>query len=133
MFIVRTKADSGIKTFVFQTYDGAEKAVNWVMKTTAAGFLAEVKAEDSTKGKILREWDRKHRLYADKYTRGLSYNIRSGRYRDTIYAVLGSEEECLAMAKKTNDEITCWASTHCHVEHLVGPLWQCVYTEPYTD
>lgn len=133
MFIVRTKTDSGINTFSFKTKEGAEQAAGWIMKTSAAGFIAEAESADSMKGKILQNWDHKRRLYADKYSRKLEYDIKYGRYRDTVYAVLGTEDECLKMSEETNAEAVCWASTHCHVEHLVGPLWQCVYTEPYTD
>lgn len=148
MIILRVKTNDGITTFPFQQImipgttekqahdaeiEAANKAAYYVMKTTAAGFIAEADSIDSTSGKILKKWDHQQHLYGDKYSRRLSYHIRGGAYQDTKWAVLGTEEECNRLAEKTNAEATCWASVTCHVEHLVGPLWQCVYCDPYKD
>ena len=148
MIILRTKTNDGVKTFLFhqvlipgttpqQAHDAeleaANKAAYYVMKTSAAGFIAEAESVDSTSGKILKKWDHRQHLYGDKYSRRLSYHIRGGAYQDTKWAVLGTEEECLRMAEETNAKATCWASVSAHVEHIVGPLWQTVFTDPYKD
>ena len=133
MYIIRTKTDDGIKTFPFQTLEGLKKAAEYVKRTSAAAFSAEVDSETDTKGKLIEKWDHKYRLYGNEYRRALSYDIRSGAYRDDEWGVLGTEMECLEMARKQNAKITCWADTNCHVEHIVGVLWVCVYTRPYTD
>lgn len=133
MYILRAMTDDGIKTFPFQTIDGLEKATEYVMRTSAKGFTAEVDSEDAKAGKVIKAWDHKKHLYGNVYRRSLKYDIRSGAYRDDVWGRLGTEEECLAMAKEQNDKITCWADTHCNVEHIVGVLWVCVYTRPFTD
>ena len=148
MIIIRVKTNEGVTTFPFQqvvipgttqkqAYDAeieaANKAARYIQKTTAAGFIAEVDSIDSKNGKILKKWDHRKHLYGDKYSRRLSYNICSGAYRDTEWAVLGTEEDCNKMAEETNSKVTCWADTTCHIEHVVGPLWQCVYNKPYLD
>lgn len=133
MLILRTKTDDGITTFVFENESDATKAAQYVMKTTAAGFVAKVNSPEDTKGEILQKWDHKHHLYGNKYERSLSYYIRHGRYRDTEWAVIGTKKECDEMAEKTNKNATCWADTTCCVQHLIGPVWQCVHTSPYLD
>lgn len=133
MYILRAKTDDNITTFSFQILEAANEAASYVMRTSAAGFIAEVESESSTNGKILKKWDHKRHLYGDRYARKLSYTTQSGAYRDTVWAVLGHEEECRHMADETNAKADCWASTTCHVKHLVGPLWQCVFCDPYKD
>ena len=148
MFILRTKTDDGIKTFVFHQpiipgttakmareaeFEAAHKASNYIMRTSAAGFIAEVNSPEDTRGALVKKWDHKRRLWKDMYVRQLNYTVDSGRYRDRVWAVLGTEEECRTMADETNAKAECWADIRCHIEHLVGPLWQCVYCDPYKD
>ena len=148
MIIMKTKTDKGVTTFVFHQvvipgttaeqakhaeHEAANKAAGYVMRTSAAGFVAEVDSADSTHGKILKQWDNYKSISDGRKFRTLRYHIQSGAYKDTKWAVLGTEEECLEMATETNSKATCWASVTCHVEHLVGPLWQCVYCDPYKD
>lgn len=147
MIILRVKTNDGITTFPFQQImipgttekqaraaelETANKAAHYIQKTTAAGFIAEAESADSTSGKILKQWDNCWK-YGNKISRRLSYHIRSGAYQDTEWAVLGTEEECCRMAEETNAKATCWASVSAHVEHIVGPLWQTVFTDPYKD
>jgi hypothetical protein len=148
MIILKAKTNDGVTTFPFHQVlipgttpqqardaelEAANKAAYYVMKTSAAGFIAEAESVDSASGKILKKWDHRQHLYGDKYSRRLSYHIRGGAYQDTEWAVLGTEEECLRMAEETNAKATCWASVSAHVEHIVGPLWQTVFTDPYKD
>ena len=139
MIILRTKTDDGVRTFQFVESSReaeltcANKAAYYIMKTTAAGFIAETDSVDAARGKILQKWDHACILFGTEYRRKLSYSIKYGNYSDTVWAVIGTEKECIRMAEETNAKCTCWASTTCHVEHLCGPLWQCVYTDPYKD
>lgn len=147
MIILRVKTNDGITTFPFQQImipgttekqaraaelEAANKAARYIQKTTAAGFIAEAESVDSTSGKILKQWDNCW-SYGDKVSRRLSYHIQSGAYKDTEWAVLGTEEECHRMADETNAKAVCWASVSAHVEHIVGPLWQTVFTDPFKD
>ena len=148
MIIMKTRTDKGITTFVFHQvvipgttaeqakhaeFEAAHKAAKYVMRTSAAGFIAEVDSPDSTCGKILKPWDHYKTMLDGRKIRSLRYHIQGGAYRSSEWAVLGTEEECNKMAEETNAEAKCWADITCHVEHIVGPLWQCVYHDPYKD
>ena len=144
MIIIRTKTDMGITTFPFvqpvipgttekqaksAELEAAKEAVSWIMKTTAAGFMAEVESEDSTSGKILQKWD-----HCTRYgKRDLWYQIKYGAYKDDVSAIFGTEEQCLQMAEEINKKASSWWDTNAHVEHVVGSLWQTVIVHPYTD
>ena len=144
MIIIRTKTDKGITTFPFvqvvipgttteqakaAELEAAKQAASWIMRTTAAGFMAEVDSEDSTSGKILEKWD--HRTRYGK--RDLWYQIKYGPYKDDTSAVFGTEEQCLQMAEEINKKSSSWWDTNAYAEHVVGSLWQCVIVHPFTD
>lgn len=148
MIILKTKTDEGVQVFNFTqvvipgtteeeaaeaSIEAAMKAATYIMKTSAAGFVAEVNSINDTRGKILKAWDHKKRIYGNTYRRELSYNIKYGAYKDHVWAVLGTEENCLEMASQQNKKCQGWYDTSAHVEHLVGSLWQVVYTSPYLD
>lgn len=146
--IVRVMADDGVMTFDCtqplvpnMTEQEAKKAsleiagqiIFWVKRTSAAGFVAEVRNPDDMRGKILKKWDNKELLYGDKFIRRLCYNIRGGAYSDTVYAYLGTEDSCSKRAEKINKDCKGWWCTSARIEQLCGPLWQCVVTKPYLD
>ena len=148
MFILRMLTDDGIQTLVFDqpiipgttakmardaNIEASNKAAQYVMKTSAAGFIAEVESPDDMQGKIVKKWDHKTHLYGDKYARHSSYSIRYGKYRDTVDGYLGTEEWCRNKCDEVNKDCEGWYSKHAHLEHIVGPLWQCVVTSPYLD
>ena len=127
MFTVRTKNKEGkVVTFDFQTIGELNTAVRYFSKTNAEWFAAEVKTADATKGRIIRKED-------GCWGKTLAYDIRHGSYRDTVWGVLGTEEWCKTEADKTNAEVRCWADVTAKVEHIVGPLWAVVKTDPYKD
>ena len=129
MYVLRVKDKDGVQTFTFNLEEAVYKAADWVMRTTAAGFIAEVESSDSTHGKILKKWD-----HSGKYGHSsLHYTVQSGAYKDRITATLGTETNCLNMAEECNKNCNGWWCRSAHVEHIVGPLWQVVYTDPYTD
>ena len=129
MFILRTKTKDGIQTFPFGTEEGVNKGAEWVMLTTAAGFIADVDDIDSKNGKVLKKWDHSTKFGSSS----LHYTIKCGAYKDTVTATIGTEMDCLALAEQCNEKCEGWWSRSAHVEHLVGPLWQVVYTTPYLD
>ena len=121
MYILRTRDEEGTKTFEFNTIQAAEKAMEYIKRTTADAFLAEVKAPDDKHGKVLQ------RKVGDGYKK-LTYS-KTKKY-ETIEYEFGTEEECSKKCRETNREITCRFSVRAHMEHFVGPLWATVYTEP---
>lgn len=126
---VNDKGEAKIQTLPFNTEDGAIKGAGWVMKTSAAGFIAESESIDSTHGRIIKKWD-----HTSKYGyASLHYTVQSGAYKDTVSATLGTEQDCLAMASECNAKCQGWFDRSARVEHLVGPLWQTVFTDPYLD
>lgn len=127
MFILKVRTETEIKTFSFQLLMGAENAMTYIMKTTADAFIAEVKTPEDKKGIIIK----KH--FGLEGMRKLSYSQPSRRYADCVWYQLGTEQECKDLAKETNSKITSWASVSARVEHIIGPLWQVVYTDPYKD
>lgn len=128
MYILRMKDKNGIQTLPFGTEKGAFDGAAWVMKTTAAGFIAEAEDVNSTHGKILKQWD-----HSTKWGSSLHYTVQSGAYKDTITATIGTEMDCLALSEQCNEKCEGWWCRHAHVEHLVGPLWRVVFTDPYLD
>ena len=129
MYVLGMKDNAKIQKLPFNTEEGALKAANWVMKTSAAGFVAEVEDVNATHGKILKKWDHTSRFGYSS----LHYTIQHGAYRDTISATLGTEEDCLAMAEECNSKCQGWFDRSASVEHLVGSLWQVKFTDPYLD
>jgi hypothetical protein len=101
--------------------------MTYIKKTSADAFIAEVKNPDDKKGIIIV----KHSGFEGRRT--LTYCQKSRRFSDTVWCELGTEDECTALAKETNDKITCWADVYARAENLVGSLWQVVYTDPYKD
>ena len=133
MYIMRikTKVEGKVRvqTLPFMTEDGAIKAAGYVMKTSAAGFIAKTESLEATTGKIIKKWDHTSKNgYAS-----LHYIIQHGAYKDTISATIGTEEDCLAMAGECNSKCQGWFDRSACVEHLVGPLWQVKFTDPYLD
>lgn len=129
MFILRVKTKEDVQTFPFETEEGLSEGAEWIMRTTAAGFTAIVDSENSKNGKILKKWD-----HSTKFGHSaLHYTIKCGAYKDTVTATIGTEMDCLALAEQCNEKCEGWWCRRAHVEHLVGPLWQVVYTDPYLD
>lgn len=125
MLIIRTKTvDGKIHEFSFDGKRDLEIGVNAVKCTGTMGFSAFVKEFGDHKGEILSQWDGVGRL---------SYTIKSRAYADHVCAKLGTKTECEAMAKEINDKATCWASTTACVRHIVGTMYETVFTDPYTD
>ena len=149
MIIVRMLTNDGIQNFVFNqpvipgttrqmadaaSMEAAKKAASYIRKTSAAGFIAIVENADDKTGKIIDRWDNCgiYGANGNVVVRYNNYTIREGKYRDCIYAYLGTEEWCAEYAKETNKGTAGWGA-RAHIEHIVGPLWQCVVTVPYLD
>ena len=127
MFEIRTRNSEGkVTAFDFQTVGELDTAIKYFSKTDAEWFAAEVKKTGSAKGQIIRQ-------EAGCRGKTLSYGIRYGAYRDTVWGVLGTEEWCKTEADKTNAEVRCWADVTAKVEHIAGSLWAVVKTDPYKD
>ena len=144
MIILRTKTDTGITTFTFNQivlpgttqhdadladFDAARRAAKVVKRTSAAGFIAWVDSANDTHGRIIEKWDHIGKMGF----RSLTYDIQYGRYKDEIYAVIGTEEFCNTKAENINARCECWADDTAHVEHVAGPVYICVVKRPYTD
>lgn len=127
MFEIRTRNYEGkVTSFSFQTVRDLNTAIKYFIQTDGEWFAAEVNKADATKGRIIRQ-------EAGSPGKTLYYNISHGSYRDTVWGILGTEEWCKTEADKTNAEVRCWADVTAKVEHIAGPLWAVVKTDPYKD
>ena len=127
MYVIRTKDKEGkVTTFNFQTVGDLNMALYYFSKTNAEWFAAEVQSANAAKGRIIRK-------EAGSWGKTLSYNVKYGAYKDTVWGVLGTEEWCRAEADKTNNAVQCWADVTASVEHIAGTLWAVVKTDPYKD
>lgn len=127
MFTIRTRNKEGkVTAFNFQTLGDLNTAIYYFGKTNAEWFAAEVKSADDTRGRIIRK-------ETGSWGKTLSYNVKYGAYKDTVWGILGTEEWCRAEADKTNNAVRCWADVTASVEHIAGSLWAVVKTDPYKD
>lgn len=115
-----------IHTFQFNNEHDARCAVSVLANTGCAGFLAMSRDPAGKTGKVLQQWS------ASKYAH-LSETISHGAYRDHVWRVFGTKEECEKMVEETNAQVRCWADVHAKLVQIVGSLWACEKTDPYKD
>lgn len=116
-----------IHAFQFNNEHDARCAVGVLANTGCAGFLAMSRDPAGKTGKVLQQWS------ADSKYAHLSETISHGAYRDHVWRVFGTKEECEKMVEETNAQIRCWADVHAKLVQIVGSLWACEKTDPYKD
>lgn len=133
MFIARMKTITkdktvAIKTFSFETEKDLDEALYHLKRCGTPLFAAEVHSKESSSGRLIGKWnERKDPVYWAGYT------TERGPYKDHRWVHFGTEEECAAWAKETNDKGVSRFCTFATKSHVVGDLWRIDYCTPYND